>query len=53
MTAAGKMVELQATAEHRVFDDQQLAKMLELARKGVRELIEKQRAVLRTLTLKA
>jgi ribonuclease PH len=53
MTAAGKMVELQATAEHRVFDDQQLAKMLELARKGVRELIEKQRAVLSTMTLKA
>jgi ribonuclease PH len=53
MTAAGKMVELQATAEHRVFDDQQLARMLELARKGVRELIEKQRAVLSTLTLKA
>ena len=53
MTAGGKMVEVQATAEHRVFDDQQFAKMLELARKGVRELIEKQRAVLSTLALKA
>jgi ribonuclease PH len=46
MTAAGKMVEVQATAEHRVFDDQQLAKMLDLARKGVQELIAKQRTVL-------
>jgi ribonuclease PH len=53
MTAGGKMVEVQATAEHQVFDDPQLAKMLELARKGVRELIEKQRAVLNTLALKA
>jgi len=52
MTAGGKMVEVQATAEHRVFDDQQLSKMLSLARKGVQELIEKQRAVLHTLTLK-
>src|SRR6516164_5375257 len=53
MTAAGKMVEVQATAEHQVFDDPQLAKMLELARKGARELIEKQRAVLSSLALKA
>jgi len=52
MTAGGKMVEVQATAEHRVFDDQQLSKMLSLARKGVQELIEKQRAVLHALTLK-
>jgi ribonuclease PH len=52
MTAGGKMVEVQATAEHRVFDDAQLAKMLGLARKGVQELIEKQRAVLHALTLK-
>jgi ribonuclease PH len=52
MTAGGKMVEVQATAEHRVFDDQQLSKMLGLARKGVLELIEKQRAVLLELALK-
>jgi len=52
MTAGGKMVEVQATAEHRVFDDQQLSKMLSLARKGVQELIEKQRALLHALTLK-
>src|SRR5215831_17623317 len=37
MTASGKMVELQATAEHRVFDDAQLAKMMSFARKGAQE----------------
>jgi ribonuclease PH len=46
MTAAGKMVELQATAEHQVFDDAQLAKMMEYARKGVQELIAQQSALL-------
>lgn len=46
MTAAGKMVELQATAEHQAFDDAQLAKMMEFAKRGVRQLIEKQQAVL-------
>ena len=30
MMAGGKMVEVQATAEHQVFDDQQLAKMISL-----------------------
>src|SRR5882724_11850292 len=52
MTAGRKMVEVQATAEHRVFDDQQLGQMLALARKGVGELIEKQQAILSTLTLR-
>jgi ribonuclease PH len=52
MTAGGKMVEVQATAEHQVFDDQQLAKMLTLARKGVQDLIARQQAVLGGLTLK-
>jgi len=52
MTASGKMVEVQATAEHQVFDDQQLAKMLALARKGVQELIAAQQSVLKGLTVK-
>ena len=52
MTAGGKMVEVQATAEHRVFDDQQLAKMLELARKGVKELIARQQEELKSLTIR-
>src|SRR6266576_5223367 len=46
MTAGRKMVEVQATAEHRVFDDQQFTQMLALARKGVDTLIAKQQAVL-------
>jgi ribonuclease PH len=52
MTAGNKIVELQATAEHQVFDDAQLAKMIGLARQGIRSLIAKQQALLRTLTLR-
>ena len=52
MTAAGKMVEVQATAEHQVFDDQQLQKMLGLARQGVQQLITKQQAMLRALAIR-
>src|SRR5207248_5021392 len=35
MTAGHKIVEIQATAEHRVFDDIQLEKMIDLARLGL------------------
>src|SRR5580692_3358242 len=49
MMASGKMVELQATAEHQVFDDQQLAKMIMYAKQGVQSLIVKQQAVLKAL----
>jgi ribonuclease PH len=52
MTAGQKMVEVQATAEHRVFDDAQLAKMLVLARQGVQQLIARQQAVLKGMTLR-
>jgi ribonuclease PH len=52
MTAGNKMVEIQATAEHQVFDEAQLNKMLGLARAGVQSLIAKQQAILRTLTLR-
>jgi ribonuclease PH len=51
MTAGNKMVEVQATAEHQVFDDAQLQKMLALAREGAKQLIAKQQAVLSGLTL--
>jgi len=51
MTSVGKLVEVQATAEHHVFDDAQLAKMISLARRGVEELIAKQQALLEKLTL--
>jgi len=49
-TAAGKMVEVQATAEHQVFDDQQLAKMIAYAKQGVQQLIAKQQSLLKQLT---
>ena len=52
MTAGHKLVEVQATAEHQVFDEAQLEKMLALARQGVEQLIAKQQAVLSSLTLR-
>jgi len=52
MTAERKLVEVQATAEHQLFDDQQLDKMLSLARQGVQSLIAKQQAILGRLTLR-
>ena len=52
MTAGHKMVEVQATAEHQVFDDAQLAKMIAFAKQGVQQLIAKQQAVLKSLTLR-
>lgn len=51
MTAAGKMVEVQATAEHEFFDDAQLSKMTAFARQGVEHLIAKQRTMLGGLKL--
>ncbi len=52
MTAGRKMVEVQATAEHQVFDDAQFSKMLSLARDGVQSLIAKQQAILPALQLR-
>jgi ribonuclease PH len=52
MTAGRKIVEVQATAEHQVFDDEQLQRMLSLARDGVQSLIAKQQAILGVLTLR-
>ena len=52
MTAGRKLVEVQATAEHQVFDESQLAKMIDYARQGVQSLIAKQQAVLQSLTLR-
>jgi ribonuclease PH len=52
MTAGRKLVEVQATAEHQVFDESQLDRMLSLAREGVQSLIAKQQAILGTLTLR-
>ena len=52
MTAGYKFVEVQATAEHQVFDEHQLSKMIGLARMGVQQLIAKQQAILGMLTLR-
>src|ERR1700756_4759294 len=52
MTAGHKFVEVQATAERQVFDEQQLGKMIALARAGVQQLIAKQQAILGMLTLR-
>jgi ribonuclease PH len=51
MTGAGKMVEVQATAEQEAFDDAQLAKLISFARKGCNELIARQREVFKDLKL--
>ena len=52
MTAGHKMVEVQATAEHQVFDEPQFGKMLAFARQGAMSLIAKQQGVLNGLTLR-
>lgn len=46
LTGSNKFIELQATAEQIPFTDEQLVKMTELARVGIKELAVKQRAVL-------
>jgi ribonuclease PH len=43
MTAAGRFVELQATAEKTSFDDEQLTSLLALGRRGIEDLIAIQR----------
>src|SRR5579863_8897892 len=45
VAGAPKFVEVQATAEHRPFDDTQLNGLIDLARRGVRELIDIQKRV--------
>ncbi len=51
MTGAKRMVEVQATAEQRPFDDAQLKRMVELAKRSVESLIARQQAVLSNLLL--
>jgi ribonuclease PH len=46
LTAKGGIVEVQATAETRVFDQARLMAMLELARQGTAQLFELQRGAL-------
>ena len=42
MTGAGKFVEIQGTGEESTFDEEQLAEMLRLARKGIASLTQRQ-----------
>src|SRR5450432_2175158 len=51
MTAGHKFVELQATAEHQVFDEKQLAAMIGLARQGLESLIAKQQSILANIKI--
>ncbi len=46
MTASGKLVEVQGTAEHRTFDRAQLNALLDLGEKGIKELIAAQNNIL-------
>jgi ribonuclease PH len=52
MTGARRIVEVQATAEQRPFEEAMLHKMMNLAGKGIESLIAKQRAVLSNLLLR-
>jgi ribonuclease PH len=47
MTGSGQFVEVQATAEHHLFDDSQLSRLIDLARLGIRELTGIQKQVLK------
>ncbi len=44
MTKRGKFVEIQGTAELEPFDDEQLSRLMALARKGIKELVAAQSA---------
>ena len=52
MTGSKKIVEIQGTAEQHPFDDAQLKKMMDLAKRGIESLIAKQQAVLSKLMLR-
>jgi ribonuclease PH len=43
MTASGRFIEVQATAEHVPFDDAQMANLLALAREGIAQLVAEQK----------
>ncbi|HEX8814683.1 MAG TPA: ribonuclease PH [Terriglobales bacterium] len=52
MTSAGKLIEVQATAERQPFEQEQFKRMMALAADGVHALIAKQQAALGTLSLR-
>jgi ribonuclease PH len=52
LTGSGKFIELQATAEHEAFSDEQLAEMTALGRKGCEEITAAQRELLTSVGVK-
>jgi ribonuclease PH len=52
MTGGKKFVEIQGTAEQHPFEDAQLRRMTELARRGIESIIARQQAVLSNLLLR-
>ena len=52
MTDQGEYIEVQGTGEEAPFSHAQLIKMLELGKKGTRELIEKQKNALGEIGVK-
>ncbi len=48
LTGAGKFIEVQATAESEPFDDEQMAQLIALGRKGIAELNQLQNETLRS-----
>jgi ribonuclease PH len=47
MTGGGRFIEVQATAEHRPFDDGQMQELMTLARGGIAQLVDVQKKVVR------
>jgi ribonuclease PH len=47
MTGAGRFIELQATAEHRTFDHEQMGYLIALAQAGIADLVEAQKRVVK------
>ncbi len=43
MTGSGRFVEVQATAEQQAFDDDEMARLVALARGGIAELVTLQK----------
>jgi ribonuclease PH len=51
MTASGKLVEVQGTAEHHAFTEEEFLALLALAKSGIAELVRHQRAALAKIGL--
>jgi ribonuclease PH len=48
MTGSGRFIEIQGTAEKTAFTQEELQSLLALGSRGIAQLIDRQRAVLRT-----